>query len=109
MIDSDMEMKELGRSPCNTHNKRSWIHTSQVYYRRLAVEKSQQVKEYKHKHTQDHLVPTAKISEGSSITHLPKFSVKSNPTSSSPQSKSCIPVGFISKGNTCHIIQFYRH
>ena len=44
-------MKELGRSPSSTHNKRSLIRTSQVYHRRLAVGRNQQVNEYKHTQT----------------------------------------------------------
>ena len=54
MIDSEIEMKKLGRSPSNTHNKRSLIRTSQVCQRRLADGRSQQVEEYKHTHTHTH-------------------------------------------------------
>ena len=50
--------------------------------------------------SRDHPVPTSKISESGNITPLPK-SVKTKPTSS-PGNKSCKPVGFISKGNTCY-------
>ena len=49
--------------------------------------------------SQDHPVPTAKISEPGNITPLPK-SVKTKPISSSSGNKSCKPVGFINKGNT---------
>ena len=44
-------MKELGRSPQNTHNKRSLIRTSHVCQRRRAAGRNQQVEEYKHTHT----------------------------------------------------------
>ena len=49
MIDSEREMKGLGRKhPVNTHNKRSLIQTSHVCHKR------RQVKEYKHTHTHIH-------------------------------------------------------
>ena len=51
--------------------------------------------------SRDHPVPTAKISEPGNITPLPK-SKKTEPTSSSARNKSCKPVGFINKGNTCY-------
>ena len=52
MIDSEIEMKGLGRKhPANTHNKRSLIRTSHVSHRRRAARRNQQVEEYKHKHT----------------------------------------------------------
>ena len=52
--------------------------------------------------SQDHPVPTAKISEPGNVTPLPKSSEKTKPTSSSARNKLCKPVGFISKGNTCY-------
>ena len=54
MTFSDTEMKKLGRGPSDTHNKRLFIRISQVCHRSLAVGRSQQVKEYKHTHTQSH-------------------------------------------------------
>ena len=54
MIDSEIEMKKRGRSPINTHNKKSLFCTSQVCQIRLADGRSQQVKEYKHTHTHTH-------------------------------------------------------
>ena len=55
MIDSEIEMKELGRKhPANTHNKRSLIRTSHVCHRRRAAGRNQQVEEYKHTHTHTH-------------------------------------------------------
>ena len=44
----------MTEAPSNTHNKRSLFRTSPVCHRRLAVERSQQVKEYKHTHTHTH-------------------------------------------------------
>ena len=55
MIDSEIEMKKRGRSPINTHNKKSLFCTSQVCQIRLADGRSQQVKEYKHTHTHTHI------------------------------------------------------
>ena len=46
--------RNLAEAPSNTHNKRSFIRTSQVCHRHLAVGRSQQVKEYKHTHTYTH-------------------------------------------------------
>ena len=58
MIDSEIEMKELGKlrdkAPRNTHNKRSMIRTSHVCHRRLVGGRSQQAEEDKHKHTHTH-------------------------------------------------------
>ena len=55
MIDSEIEMKGLGRKhPANTHNKRSLIRSSHVCDRRRAAGRNQQVKEYKHTHTHTH-------------------------------------------------------
>ena len=58
MIDSEIEMKELGKlrdkAPRNTYNKRSLIRTSHVCHRRLVSGRSQQAEEYKHKHTHTH-------------------------------------------------------
>ena len=52
MIDSEIEMKELGRKhPTNTHSKRSLIRTSHVCHRRRAAGRNHQVEEYKHTHT----------------------------------------------------------
>ena len=52
MIDSEIEMKGLGRKhPANTHNKRSLIRTSHVCHRRRAARRNQHVEEYKHTHT----------------------------------------------------------
>ena len=42
----------MAEAHSNTHNKRSLIRTSQVCHRRLTVRRSQQVKEYKHTHTE---------------------------------------------------------
>ena len=59
MIDSEIEMKGLGRKhPANTHNKRSLIRISHVCHRRRAAGRNQQVEEYKHTHTH----PTIKLS-----------------------------------------------
>ena len=44
----------MTEAPSNTHNKRSLFRTSPVCHRRLVVERSQQVKEYKHTHTHTH-------------------------------------------------------
>ena len=52
-IDSEIEMKELGRSPQNTHNKRLLIRTSHVCQRLRAAGRNQQVEEYKHTHTRN--------------------------------------------------------
>ena len=55
MIDSEMEMKGLGRKhAANTHNKTSLIQTSHVCHRRRAAERNQQVEGYKHTHTHTH-------------------------------------------------------
>ena len=58
MIDSEIEMKELGKlrdkAPRNTYNKRSLIRTSHVCHRRLVSGRSQQAEEYKHKHKHIH-------------------------------------------------------
>ena len=52
MIDSEIEMKELGRKhPANTHNKRSLIRTSHVCHRHRAAGRNQQVEEYKDTYT----------------------------------------------------------
>ena len=52
MIDSEIEMKELGRKhPTNTHSKRSLIRTSHVCHRRRAAGRNHQAEEYKHTHT----------------------------------------------------------
>ena len=52
MIDSEIEMKGLGRKhTANTHNKTSLIRTSHVCHRRRAVGRNQQVEEYKRTHT----------------------------------------------------------
>ena len=51
-------MKKRGRSPINTHNKKSLFCTSQVCQIRLADGRSQQVKEYKHTHTHTHTTHT---------------------------------------------------
>ena len=57
MIDSEIEMKELGRKhPANTHNKRSLIRTSHVCHRRRAAGRNQQVEEYKHTHTHNNII-----------------------------------------------------
>ena len=46
--------RNLAEAPSNIHNKRSLIRTTHVCHRRLAVGRSQQVKEYKHPHTNAH-------------------------------------------------------
>ena len=52
MIDSEIEMKGLGRKhPGNTYNKRLLIRTSHVCHRRRAAGRNQQVEEYKHTQT----------------------------------------------------------
>ena len=52
MIDSETEMKGLGRKqPTNTHNKKSLIRTSHVCHKCRAAGRSQQVEEYTHTHT----------------------------------------------------------
>ena len=64
MIDSEIEMKELGRKhPTNTHSKRSLIRTSHVCHRRRAARRNHQVEEYKHTHT----VYLVNISEGATF------------------------------------------
>ena len=55
MIDSEIEMKGLGRKhPANTHNKRSLIRTSYVCHRRRAAGRNLQEEDYKHTHTHTH-------------------------------------------------------
>ena len=55
MIDSEIEMKELGRKhPTNTHSKRSLIQTSHLCNRRCAAGRNHHVEEYKHTHTHTH-------------------------------------------------------
>ena len=55
MIDSKIEMKELGRKhPTSAHSKRSLIRTSYVCHRRRAAGRNHQVEEYKHTHTRVH-------------------------------------------------------
>ena len=54
MINLEMEMKELCRSPYNTHSKRSLIRTSHACHRRRAAGRNQQVEGYKHTHTHTH-------------------------------------------------------
>ena len=55
MIDSEIQMKQLGRMHrTNTHNKRSLIRTSHVSHRRHAAGRNHQVEEYKHTHTHTH-------------------------------------------------------
>ena len=64
MIDSEIEMKGLGRRhPTDTHNKRSLTQTSHVCHRRRAARRNQQVEEYKHKHIHNIsiFIRTAKI------------------------------------------------
>ena len=52
MIDSEIEMKGLGRKhPANIHNKRSLVRTSHVCHRRRAAGRNKQVEKYKHTHT----------------------------------------------------------
>ena len=52
MIDSEIEMKGLGRKhPANTHSKTSLIRTSHVCHRRRAAGRNQQVEGYQHTHT----------------------------------------------------------
>ena len=52
MIDSEIEMKELGRKhPTNTHSKRLLTRTSHICHRRRAAGRNHQVEEYKHTHT----------------------------------------------------------
>ena len=54
MIDSEIDMKELGRKhPTNTHNKRSLIRTSHVCHRRRAAGRNQQVEQYAHTHARE--------------------------------------------------------
>ena len=54
MIDSEIDMKELGRKhPANTHNKRSLIRTSHVCHRRRAAGRNQQVEQYTHTHARE--------------------------------------------------------
>ena len=51
MIDSEIEMKGLGRKhPANTHNKRSLIRTSHVCHRHSAAGRNQLLEKYKHTH-----------------------------------------------------------
>ena len=55
MIDSEIEMKGLGRKhPANTHNKRLMIRTSHVCDRRRVAGRNQQVEEYTNTHTHTH-------------------------------------------------------
>ena len=55
MIDSEIEVKQLGRKhPTNTHNKISLIRTSHVCHRRRAAGRNDQVDEYKQTHTHTH-------------------------------------------------------
>ena len=52
MIDSEIEMKGLGRKhTANTHNKASLIRISHVCHRRRVAGRNQQVEGYKHTHT----------------------------------------------------------
>ena len=51
MIFPDTEIKELDRSPQQYSQQKTLIRTSPVCHRRLEVERSQQVKEYKQTHT----------------------------------------------------------
>ena len=68
MIDSEIEMKELGKlrdkAPRNTYNKRSLIRTSHVCHRRLVSGRSQQAEEYKHKHTHTHTPMQSLLNHG---------------------------------------------
>ena len=62
MIDSEIEMKELGRKhPTNTHSKRSLIQTSHLCNRRCAAGRNHHVEEYKHTHTHTHTHTISKI------------------------------------------------
>ena len=54
MIFPDTEIKELDRSPQQYSQQKTLIRTSPVCHRRLEVERSQQVKEYKQTHTHTH-------------------------------------------------------
>ena len=55
MVDSEIEMKELGRkNPTNIHSKRSLIRTSHACHRRRAAGRHHQVEEYKHTRTRIH-------------------------------------------------------
>ena len=54
MIFPDTEIKELDRSPQQYSQQKTLIRTSPVCHRRLEVERSQQLKEYKQTHTHTH-------------------------------------------------------
>ena len=55
MIDSEIEMKQLGRKhPPNTHIERSLIHTCHASHRHRAAGRNHQVEEYKHTYTHTH-------------------------------------------------------
>ena len=62
-------MKELGRGPRNTLNKRSLIPTAHVCHRRRAAGRNQQVKEYKHTHRHTHTHTHTHTHRGS-IKHI---------------------------------------
>ena len=81
MIDSEIEMKGLGRKhPANTHNKRSLIRTSHVCHRHRAAGRNQQVEEYKHKYTHTLLLLTTFTTTVVNTNVQPQFqSVKSRP------------------------------
>ena len=76
MIDSEIEMKKLGRSPSNTHTKMSLIRTSQVCQGRLAGGRSQQVEEYKHTHAHTY-THTHTHTHTHTLTHIQTYPPKS--------------------------------